>query len=100
MSKAASKSRLAALHSMFTEALIHELEEAKKGAYPLAAADKSVISKFLKDNDITASADEAEMQGLKEAFEEELESKRKARAAEIMGSLHGTDDSSNVDFLM
>lgn len=84
MAKAATKSRLSELHRMFTEALIEELQQAGKEEIPLPAADKSVIAKFLKDNDITADADSTEMQELRDEFEDELAAKRKARAEELL----------------
>ena len=84
MAKAATKSRLSELHRMFTEALIEELKQAGKEEIPLPAADKSVIAKFLKDNDITADADSTEMQELRDKFEDELAAKRKARAEELL----------------
>lgn len=87
MAKAATKSRLSELHRMFTEALIEELRTCKDGDgefIPLPAADKSVIAKFLKDNDITADADSTEMQELRDEFEDELAAKRKARAEELL----------------
>lgn len=87
--KAGSKSRLSALHAMFTEALINELKEAGAENIPLPAADKSVIAKFLKDNDITADADDESMKLLNDEFEDELEERRKARAAAIMGQVGG-----------
>ena len=92
MAKAATKSRLAELHRRLTEALIEELEEARQQGIPLPAADKSVIAKFLKDNDITADADSAEMQELRDEFNQDVENARKARAANILGKLNGTED--------
>lgn len=92
MAKAATKSRLAELHKMFTEALIEEIEQAQTGGVPLPAADKSVIAKFLKDNDITADADSAEMQELRDEFNQDVENARKARAANILGKLNGSED--------
>lgn len=92
MAKAATKSRLAELHRMFTEALIEEVETAKREEIPLPAADKSVIAKFLKDNDITADADSAEMQELRDEFNQDVENARKARAASILGKLNGAED--------
>lgn len=79
---------------MFTEALIEELKQAHDEEVPLPAADKSVIAKFLKDNDITADADSKEMQSLRDEFEDELAAKREARKQEILGSLSndGGDD--------
>lgn len=90
--KAGSKSRLSALHAMFTEALISELQEASTEKIPLPAADKSVIAKFLKDNDITADADDESMKRLNDEFEDELEERRKARAAAIMQKVGGDGD--------
>lgn len=89
--KAGSKSRLAALHAMFTEALINEIEEAKSEGIPLPAADKSVIAKFLKDNDITADADSEEMQDLRDEFDDELAARREARKQEILNKVGGSD---------
>lgn len=94
--KAGSKSRLAALHAMFTEALIAEIEEAKREEIPLPAADKSVIAKFLKDNDITADADDESMNQLKDEFEDELDKKRKERAAAIMAQATGDNDLTGI----
>lgn len=84
MARAATKSRLSELHRMFTEALISELKQAGEEEIPLPAADKSVIAKFLKDNEITADADSTEMQVLRDEFEDELAAKRKARAEELL----------------
>ena len=69
---AGKKSRLSELHRQFTEALIKELDEADEGNYPLAAADKSVIVKFLKDNDITADVDDEALDQLRDAFSDDL----------------------------
>lgn len=90
--KAGTKSRLSALHQMFTEALIEELKAAGEDKIPLPAADKSVIAKFLKDNDITADADDESMKELHNEFEDELEERRKARAKAIMGKLENGDE--------
>lgn len=93
MGKAASKSRLAELHRKFTEALIEELEEASSEKIPLPAADKSVIAKFLKDNDITADADSQEMVELRDAFDDELAAKREQRKQEILSRIgEGPED--------
>lgn len=97
MAKAATKSRLAELHRMFTEALITEIEEAKRDEVPLPAADKSVIAKFLKDNDITADADSAEMQELRDEFQKDMDKKREERAADILQRVQsGSDDISRL----
>lgn len=91
MAKAATKSRLSELHRMFTEALIEEIKQSKEDEVPLPAADKSVIAKFLKDNDITADADSEEMQDLRDEFDDELSARREARKQEILNKVSGSD---------
>lgn len=88
---AAKRSRLSELHRMFTEALIEELKQAHDEEVPLPAADKSVIAKFLKDNDITADADSEEMQDLRDEFDDELSARREARKKEILNKISGSD---------
>ncbi|QCG76638.1 DNA maturare A [Klebsiella phage KPR2] len=91
MAGAAKRSRLSELHRMFTEALIEELKQAHAEEVPLPAADKSVIAKFLKDNDITADADSEEMQDLRDEFDDELSARREARKQEILNKISGSD---------
>ncbi len=91
MAGAAKRSRLSELHRMFTEALIEEIKQSKEDEVPLPAADKSVIAKFLKDNDITADADSEEMQGLRDEFDDELSARREARKQEILNKINGSD---------
>lgn len=89
---AAKKSRLSDLHAKFTEALIKELEDANVQEIPLPAADKSVIAKFLKDNEITADADDEALGRLDNAFQDEMEAARRKRASQIMGKLTDGED--------
>lgn len=91
MAGSAKRSRLSELHRMFTEALIEELKQAHDDDVPLPAADKSVIAKFLKDNDITADADSEEMQDLRDEFDDELSARREARKKEILNKISGSD---------
>ena len=58
---------------------------------PLPAADKSVIAKFLKDNDITADIDSEEMQDLRDEFDDELSARREARKQEILNKISDSD---------
>lgn len=76
---------------MFTEALIEEIKQSKEDEVPLPAADKSVIAKFLKDNDITADADSEEMQDLRDEFDDELAARREARKQGILNKVGGSD---------
>lgn len=92
MAKAATKSRLSELHKMFTEVLISELKQAQDEELPMPAADKSVIAKFLKDNDVTADADSTEMQGLRDEFQDDLAKERKKRAKELLAKAGASDD--------
>lgn len=91
MAGAAKRSRLSELHRMLTEALIEEVRQSKEDGVPLPAADKSVIAKFLKDNDITADADSEEMQDLRDEFDAELSARREARKQEILNKISGSD---------
>lgn len=91
MAGAAKRSRLSELHRMLTEALIEEVRQSKEDGVPLPAADKSVIAKFLKDNDITADADSEEMQDLRDEFDDELSARREARKKEILNKISGSD---------
>lgn len=91
MAGAAKRSRLSELHRMLTEALIEEVRQSKEDGVPLPAADKSVIAKFLKDNDITADADSEEMQDLRDEFDDELAARREARKKEILNKISGSD---------
>lgn len=99
MAKAATKSRLAELHKMFTEVLISELKQAQDEELPMPAADKSVIAKFLKDNDVTADADSMEMQELRDEFQDELAEKRKVRAQELLAKAGADPDDPLVGIL-
>lgn len=63
-----------------------DLRICKEEGIPMAASDKAVIVKFLKDNNITADVDADDMQKLKDEFNDELKAKRAARAAYIMKS--------------
>lgn len=46
----------------------------------MAASDKAVIVKFLKDNNITADPDDSQMHELDEAFRKDMQAKRNKRA--------------------
>jgi len=97
MAGSAKRSRLSELHRMFTEALIDEIKQANEDEVPLPAADKSVIAKFLKDNDITADADSEEMQELRGEFQDDLAAAREKRKKEILDGLKGSSDDDLLD---
>lgn len=58
----------------------------------MAASDKAVIVKFLKDNNITADPDDSKMQQLDKAFREQMAQKRQARAEALLVRNPETDD--------
>lgn len=81
---AAKVSALSILHEMLAEAFIEDLRICKDEGIPMAASDKAVIVKFLKDNNITADIDADDMQELRDSFDDELRAKRAAKAAAII----------------
>lgn len=67
----ATGSRLALerLHSLLTESFVKRLEEDARDGIPTDAATLGAISKFLKDNEVTADpADSDELAELKQKF--------------------------------
>lgn len=68
--RAASKDVLNELHAALAEMMLSEIEECRKGEYPMAAADKNAIIAFLKNNDITAEPSVDTIEELKKTFEE------------------------------
>lgn len=75
--------RLCTLHELLTEMFIEEIKQAQKDEIPLSSADKSVIVTFLKNNDITATADEEQLNTLREEFQELSEARREKALALI-----------------
>lgn len=73
---AAKQSKLSELHEMLAEMFIQDIKMCTDEGIPMAASDKAVIVKFLKDNDITADADASDMEALRVSFAQELEASR------------------------
>lgn len=86
MAKGAKASKLAELHEMLAEMFMEDIRICKEEGIPMSAADKGVIVTFLKNNNITADVDDVGMQTIKQEFEDELRSKREARAAKLLAS--------------
>lgn len=64
-----SLEKLQQLHGLLAEAMLNEVEEAIADGYPVPAADKGAIAKFLKDNGITADpAANADLDALRAAL--------------------------------
>ena len=83
---AAKQSKLSELHEMLAEMFIQDIKMCTDEGIPMAASDKAVIVKFLKDNDITADADASDMEALRESFAEELNKKRGQYSSEFSSS--------------
>ena len=59
-------SKLSQLHEVVTELFLEDIKIAREEGIPIAASDKAVIIKFLKDNNITADPDTEDMKELDE----------------------------------
>lgn len=88
---AAKVSKLSELHEALAELFLEDIRICKEEGIPMAAADKGVIVTFLKNNNITADADAETMQTLKDEFQNELDARRKARAASVVSKADDTD---------
>lgn len=80
---AAKVSKLAELHEALAELFLEDIRICREEGIPMAAADKGVMVTFLKNNNITADADDETMKSLKDEFKNELAERRQARAAAI-----------------
>lgn len=64
-----SRALLEKLHGMLTESFVRRLEDDERDGIPTDAATLGAISKFLKDNEVTADpADNDELADLKQRF--------------------------------
>ena len=81
---AAKESTLSQLHEMLAEMFIQDIKLSIEEGIPMAASDKAVIVKFLKDNNISADVDVQQMQELRDAFQEDLDTARRARAGRLL----------------
>lgn len=83
---AAKQKRLSELHAVFTEMLFDEIQWYKAQEIPMAAADKTVIMTFLKNNSITCEIDDQRLADLKNEFEKDHAAVLKARADKLLAS--------------
>lgn len=88
----AKVSRLNELHELLAELFIDDIKVAREEGIPLAASDKAVIAKFLKDNNISAEPDTEDMQALNDEFRKEIETKRRSRAEAIIARSEAEDE--------
>ena len=89
---AAKQSALSALHEALAEMFLEDIRICKEEGIPMSSSDKGVIVKFLKDNNITADIDNADMQKLQDEFKDELAEKRRARAQALLDAEDDSDE--------
>lgn len=84
---AANKKELGSLHSKFTKFLADELEMYIEEGIPMAAADKTVIMTFLKNNNITAESTDEDLQRVREQFAG-IKEENRGKALAILKEAH------------
>lgn len=84
---AANKKELGSLHSKFTKFLANELEMYIEEGIPMAAADKTVIMTFLKNNNITAESTDEDLQRVREQFSS-IKEENRDKALAILKEAH------------
>lgn len=84
MAKSASVSKLNTLHALLTDMFIQDLQMAIADGIPLSSADKSVIVTFLKNNDISATPEEEQLQALRSEFETMTDERRRTAAMNLV----------------
>lgn len=97
MSKPATYGKLAAIHRKYAEYLESILDEAMaegddEHKIPLDAATMGTISKFLKDNEVTADpADKDDLESLREKYTRSSRSKQGQSVASILADASDED---------
>ncbi len=72
------------LHQELSEAMLDEVRACREDGIPISAADKGAISKFLKDNDITAEPHDSDtLTALREQLQERQEERNTALAKRL-----------------
>ena len=89
---AAKQSALSALHEALAEMFLEDIRICREEGIPMSSSDKGVIVKFLKDNNITADIDNADMQKLQDEFKDELAERRATRAAAMLREAEDAED--------
>ncbi|MGH8759921.1 MAG: hypothetical protein ACREVW_10485 [Burkholderiales bacterium] len=90
---AAQRDRLEMLHGLITEAFVTRLEADAQDGIPTDAATLGAITKFLKDNEVTADpADNEKLRDLKNQFTELQQQRSERRKA----ALHAIDSATQA----
>jgi hypothetical protein len=93
---AAKQSVMHELHEALAAMFLEDIKICRVEGIPMSSSDKMAISKFLKDNAITADLDSNEMEQLKAEFKDELAARREKKATEILASEDDEDGYANI----
>lgn len=83
----ATTSRLAYLHELLVEQIIADFEFHKAEGIPMSATDKQVAISLLKNEGITATPDNEDIQRLKEVASRMKDSVKQEAAMSILGEV-------------
>ena len=83
----ATQSRLAYLHELLVEQIIADFEFHKKEKIPMSATDKQVAISLLKNEGITATPDNEDIQRLKEVASRIQDGAKQEVAMSILGEV-------------
>lgn len=83
----ATQSRLAYLHELLVEQIIADFEFHKKEEIPMSATDKQVAISLLKNEGITATPDNEDIQRLKEVASRIQDGAKQEVAMSILGEV-------------
>lgn len=93
---AVKQQEVAALFHSFVELMHAELEMYKRENIPMAASDKAVYLQLFKHCNVTPEPDDPAVQQMRDAFSEDLEKRRAARAAMLTAGAQDADGLSQL----
>lgn len=83
--------RLETMNDLFTEMLLDDLRVSIKENIPMPTGDKAIIAAFLKQNYLPANRDIAGLKEYSSELKQELDTKRKEKAAMILAKPRDED---------
>lgn len=95
----ATQSRLAYLHELLVEQIIADFEFHKAEGIPMSATDKQVAISLLKNEGITATPDNEDIQKLKEVAARIQDEAKKNVAMGILESVKAVEDDGLAAYL-
>lgn len=82
----AKVSKLASLHELLVDLFIQDIKFCIDEGVPMSASDKAVIVSFLKNEEISATPDDEQIDSLRNEFSTFQDEGRKAKAMSILNS--------------